>query len=270
MSVVSYKVAHALNQRAGRLGISPAARVFVDRTPSHDTFSRTLSSLCPHHMVAQSSRCHTTCLHETCSSTCHHMSERLLFPCFVCFLCLSCLYVLSHFYLFSVLNFNSHMLRTPSIKPKARPQNEEYCPVAIYNPLTVFWPANEGLRRTDGPRGGRSPSEGGGRRRRAGKTFRSRPMETLEPGILCFIYRHHPSKRAETTMRGRYLGPAALIRPHGRSSWWVRFGGRAFLCAAEHLRGVTPDEADCLGLDERRQLDELLRQPGRSLKPTRT
>ena len=31
------------------------------------------------------------------------------------------------------------------------------------------------------------------------------------------------------------------------------------ICATEHLRGVTPDEADCLGLDERRQLDELLR-----------
>ena len=38
------------------------------------------------------------------------MSERLLFPCFVFFLCLSCLYVLSHFYLFSVPNFNSHVV----------------------------------------------------------------------------------------------------------------------------------------------------------------
>ena len=59
-------------------------------------------------------------------------------------------------------------------------------------------------------------------------------------------------------MPGRYLGQAALIGPHGPSRWWVRFGGRAYLCATEHLRGVTPDEADCLGLDERRQLDELL------------
>ena len=31
------------------------------------------------------------------------------------------------------------------------------------------------------------------------------------------------------------------------------------MCATEHLQGVTPDEADCLGLDERRQSDELLR-----------
>ena len=43
-------------------------------------------------------RCGTTCLHKTRSPTCHHMSERLLFLCFVFFLCLSCLYVLSHFY----------------------------------------------------------------------------------------------------------------------------------------------------------------------------
>ena len=38
----------------------------------------------------------------------------------------------------------------------------------------------------------------------------------------------------------------------------MRFGGRVYLCATEHLRGVTPDEADSLGLDERRQLGELL------------
>ena len=57
----------------------------------------------------------------------------------------------------------------------------------------------------------------------------------------------------------RYLGPAALVGPHGRSSSWVRFGGRACLCATEHLRGVTSDEAACLGLDERTQLHELRR-----------
>ena len=39
----------------------------------------------------------------------------------------------------------------------------------------------------------------------------------------------------------------------------MRFGERAYLCATEHLRGVTPDESDRLGIDERRQLDELLR-----------
>ena len=31
------------------------------------------------------------------------------------------------------------------------------------------------------------------------------------------------------------------------------------MCATEHLQGVTPDEADRLGTDGRRQLDELLK-----------
>ena len=34
----------------------------------------------------------------------------------------------------------SMMSRTPSIKPKAHPPNVEYCPVAIYNPLTGYEP----------------------------------------------------------------------------------------------------------------------------------
>ena len=54
-------------------------------------------------------------------------------------------------------------------------------------------------------------------------------------------------------------GTQALIGPHGLSSLWVRIGGRAYLSATEHLRAVTPDEAGCLGFDERRQLNELLR-----------
>ena len=32
------------------------------------------------------------------------------------------------------------MSRTPSIKPKTRPPNEEYCPVAEDNPLTGYEP----------------------------------------------------------------------------------------------------------------------------------
>ena len=90
---------------------------------------------------------------------------------------------------------------------------------------TSFWPANVGLRRTDGTQGGRLPStvvdEGGelARRfiirastrealeehaaseviRRAAAT-RFWPMKTFEPGTLCFFYRHNPGKRAETAM----------------------------------------------------------------------
>ena len=72
----------------------------MDRTPSHETFFSTLSSLCTHRIVTR-----RVCI-KPCSSTCHQMSERLLLPCFVFFLCLSCLYFRSLFYLFSVLNFN--------------------------------------------------------------------------------------------------------------------------------------------------------------------
>ena len=61
--------------------------------------------------------------------------------------------------------------------------------------------------------------------RRAAAT-RSRQRKTFEPRPLCFCYRHYPGKRAETAMRGRSLGPTALIGPHGRSGWWVRFGRR--------------------------------------------
>ena len=52
-----------------------------------------------------------------------------------------------------------------------------------------------------------------------------------------------------------YLGPAALIGPHVRSCC---FGGREYLCAAEHLRGVAQDEGNRFGKDESRQVDELL------------
>ena len=61
-------------------------------TLTRDTFS-TPSSLCTHHIVAQGVA-RRVCI-KRCSCTCHHMSERLLVPCFVFFLCLSCLYFVS-------------------------------------------------------------------------------------------------------------------------------------------------------------------------------
>ena len=39
-------------------------------------------------------------------------------------------------------------------------------------------------------------------------------MKTFEPGTLCFFHRNYPGKRAETALRRRSLGPAALIGPH--------------------------------------------------------
>ena len=122
-------------------------------------------------------------------------------------------------------------------------------------PTRVFCPANEGVRTTDGTRGGRSPSEGGGRRRRAGKTFHHSGVSARGLGRTCYFgsdqksschtfpvgedilaryslfpLQTPPRQTSGTAMRGRHLGPAALIGPDGRSGWCVRFGGRAYLC----------------------------------------
>ena len=72
-------------------------------TFTRDFFS-TLSSLCTHHIVAQGVARRLCIKHVhphviTCLSVCCLL---------VCLLCLSCHYVFSHFYLFSVPNFNSH------------------------------------------------------------------------------------------------------------------------------------------------------------------
>ena len=172
MSIDSFEVAHALNQRAGRLGMVPATRVFGQRT-------KVYGELVEH-------------------------GEVVLHP--------------------KVLDEGDELARRFIIRTSAREASEEHA-------------ASEAIIRA--------------------AATRSRPMKTFESDTLCFFYRHHPGKRAETAMRGRYLGPATLIE--AERSKWVRFGGRAHVCATEHLRGVTQDEADRLGLDELRQLDELLR-----------
>ena len=92
----------------GSMHFSPR-RILVDRYTSHETFSQHFHP-CAHHIVAQGVA-RRVCI-KRCSCTCHHMFKRLLFPCFVFFFCLSCLYFFSHFYLFSVLNFNFHVVET--------------------------------------------------------------------------------------------------------------------------------------------------------------
>ena len=150
MLIVSYEVAHALNQRAGRLGISspspplPSTRVFGQRM-------------------------------KVCSELMEH-GEVVPHP--------------------KVMDEGDELARRFIIRASAREVLEEH----------AVSEANRGAAAT-----------------------RSWPMNTFEPGTLCFFYGHYPGERAETAMQGRYLGPAALIGPHGRSGWWVRFGGRAYL-----------------------------------------
>ena len=43
---------------------------------------------------------------------------------------------------------------TPSIKPNAHPQNEEYSPVAIHNPLTIFTHVSDDARDVSARRAG--------------------------------------------------------------------------------------------------------------------
>ena len=51
----------------------------VNITPSHTNFSRTFAHFILAHMHLHGSRCRTTCLHKKRSSTCHHVSDRLLY-----------------------------------------------------------------------------------------------------------------------------------------------------------------------------------------------
>ena len=49
-----------------------------------------------------------------------------------------------------------------------------------------------------------------------------------------------PDLRNHFDRDGTYLGHVALMRPQGRSSWWVTFDGRTYLCAIEYLKGLSP------------------------------
>ena len=178
----------------------------VDRTPSHQTFSRTLSSLCTHHIVAQGV---AACVwQKNHSRTCHYMSERLLFPCFGFFLCLSCLCVLSLSLTSTCSLFWTStpiMSRTPSIKPKAHPHNEEYCPVATYTTLSHI--------KSDVARG--SSGEGSVRRQKE-----RRLRSWLRHGILAI--RLAVTKRRTTPQRDRGL-PQPRATPHKdrRKAIWM-------------------------------------------------
>ena len=85
-------------------------------------------------------KCRTTCRKKKrCSCTCHHMSERLLFHCLVFFLCLSCLYFFSHFYLFSVLNFNFQVVETAEHWTQCAPAEWGVLPRGDTQPPHRLW-----------------------------------------------------------------------------------------------------------------------------------
>ena len=110
----------------------------VNRTPSHRVFFSHISThFILAHMHSHGSRCCSACLTKTCSSTCHHVSDRALslFALTSSFLSsASTLSLISS----SPLSWSSSSMwsELPSTKSTAHPQNEEYCPVAVQNPLT--------------------------------------------------------------------------------------------------------------------------------------
>ena len=110
----------------------------VDRTPSHRILLMHFTQVFTPHC---GSKCRSACLIKTCSSTCHHVSDRLLSHTVLTSSSLSCV---STFYPFSSspLSWSSSSMwsKPPSTKSTAHPQNEEYCPVAIHNPLTGYEP----------------------------------------------------------------------------------------------------------------------------------
>ena len=81
------------------------------------------------------------CLIKTCSSTCHHVSDRALS---LRALTSSSLSSVSTFRPFSSsplsCSSTSMWSKPPSTKSHAHPQNEEYCTVAMHNPLTGYEP----------------------------------------------------------------------------------------------------------------------------------
>ena len=91
------------------------------------------------------------------------------------------------------------------------------------------------LRQTGGTGRSRFPFERGKQRRPAGKTFHRLGHSARGFGKTC---------RLGSDQKNRHLESAALMGRHIRSCW---FDGRAYLCAAEPLRGLSSDKEDRLG-----------------------
>ena len=101
--------------------------------------------------------------------------------------------------------------------PRAEPKSREVGHPPSY---TSFWPANECPRRTDGTRRGRSPSDGGGRRRRAGKSFHHSGFSARGLGRMCYFGSDQKSSchtfSANENIRVRY--PLFLLQALARET----------------------------------------------------
>ena len=80
----------------------------------------------------------SACLIKTCSSTCHHVSDLSLSLLSLISSSLSSASTPSQSSSPLSWSSSSMWLEPTSTKPNAHTQNEEYCPVAIHNPLTPW------------------------------------------------------------------------------------------------------------------------------------
>ena len=72
---------------------------------------------------------------------------------------------------------------------------------------------------------------------------RSRVLESVAVGDLVFFYRDVQSTAGQKRVAriGRWIGPGLVIGHQG-GNVWISFGGRCYLVAVEHIRGLSPDE----------------------------
>ena len=103
-------------------------------------FSRTFVHSSFAHMHLHGSRCCRTCLVKTFSSACHHVSDRSLSLHPLNSSSLSSVSTSCPIFSLSLFCSSSSMSELPSNKSLVHPENEEYGPVAIHNPLTGYEP----------------------------------------------------------------------------------------------------------------------------------
>ena len=143
----SRKIRRVVRSSLGAVALEIFARKVWTEHPHTANFSCTFTHFILAHLHLHGSRCRTTCLHKRALI---HMSSRVwLFvvsPCIDLFFSFECLFLLSDSLHLLHPGYHPPSGRNrPVTKPNAHPQNEEYCPVAIRNPLTesggvgVWW-----------------------------------------------------------------------------------------------------------------------------------
>ena len=73
---------------------------------------------------------------------------------------------------------------------------------------------------------------------------------------LVLDYRPYPSDRGKRLNEGDFVGLGVIFGKKD-GNYWVEYGGRPYLCATEHLRGLSPEEEALEAPHLRQRLDEI-------------